>query len=55
MLSEDIPQWTCWERLTTYYRVWRGRGAATLDHHLWAYWAIFGRYPRDRKHKEAGE
>lgn len=54
-MSEEIPQWSRWERLATYYRAWRRRAAATMDHHLWAHWAIFGRYPRDCKHKEAGK
>lgn len=32
-------------RLANYYRVWRRRGAARMDHGLWLHWAIFGRYP----------
>ena len=32
-------------RWRTYWRTWRGRGAATLDHRLWAHWALFGKYP----------
>lgn len=33
-------------RFTNYYRTWRGRGAAKMDHGLWLFWAAFGRYPR---------
>lgn len=32
-------------RLRIYWRVWRTRGAAALDHRLWAHWALFGKYP----------
>src|SRR5688572_6106117 len=32
-------------RLRIYWRVWRVRGAATLNHWLWAYWALTGKYP----------
>lgn len=37
------------ERFGNYWRVWRGRGAATVDHKLWAYWALTGRYPSQGK------
>jgi hypothetical protein len=33
-------------RFANYYRSWRGRGAARMDHRLWLFWAIFGRYPK---------
>lgn len=33
------------ERLAHYYRVWRGRGAARLPHHIWIWWAFTGKYP----------
>jgi hypothetical protein len=33
------------KRFRNYYRVWRSRGAATLNHSLWLHWALFGRYP----------
>jgi hypothetical protein len=33
------------QRVANYWRVWRGRGAAKLDHRLWVYWAVFGRFP----------
>lgn len=52
---DETPQWTLMERLATYYRVWRCKEVARMDHRLWLHWAIFGRYPRDRKHKEAGK
>jgi hypothetical protein len=33
------------ERLRVYWRVWRARGAATLDHRLWGHWVLWGKYP----------
>jgi hypothetical protein len=33
------------DRLRLYWQVWRARGAASVDHRLWAYWALFGKYP----------
>lgn len=36
-------------RFKNYWRVWRGRGAARMDHALWLHWAVFGRYPRMRE------
>ena len=33
------------KRLRSYYSVWRGKGAAKMDHALWLHWAVFGRYP----------
>lgn len=36
-------------RLTTYYRVWQHRGAARMDHRLWLYWALMGRYPPEEE------
>ena len=35
-------------RLKNYYRSWRGRGAAKMDHYLWLHWAITGRYPNHK-------
>lgn len=34
------------QRFARYRKVWRNRGAAYLDHKLWLFRAIFGRYPR---------
>lgn len=33
-------------RLLNYYRVWRRRGAAKVDHKLWIFWVMTGKYPR---------
>jgi hypothetical protein len=33
------------DRFRLYWRAWRGRGAATMDHWLWLHWALTGRYP----------
>lgn len=35
-------------RFRCYFRAWRGRGAARMDHRLWLYWAVFNRYPRSK-------
>jgi hypothetical protein len=34
------------ERISNYWRVWRSRGAARMDHGLWLHWAVTGKYPR---------
>lgn len=34
------------ERCLIYGHTWRNRGAAYLDHKMWLFWVIFGRYPR---------
>ena len=33
------------DRCAIYWRTWRCRGVAKMDHRLWLHWAIFGRYP----------
>jgi hypothetical protein len=33
------------KRFRNYWQVWRGRGAAKMNHRLWLFWSIMGRYP----------
>ncbi len=40
------------DRLANYWRVWRHKGSASMDHRLLAYWVLTGRY---RGHKRALE
>lgn len=42
-MTPGRPSSRIW-RIANYWRVWRGRGAARMDHRLWLGWAIFGRY-----------
>lgn len=44
LTSSPVPP-TIWQRARNYYRNWRGKGAATMDHCLWAYWVVTGRHP----------
>lgn len=34
------------DRLALYWRTWRRKGVATMDHRLWSFWVVTGRYPR---------
>lgn len=34
------------ERFLIYWSVFRSRGKARVDHRLWLYWSLFGRYPK---------
>lgn len=33
-------------RIICYWRTWRRKGAAKMEHPLWLFWALTGRYPR---------